>query len=76
MATPEGWRWVSLEHADGPHIYRTLKFPMRGEEVDMLVLGYAWHLLSDQTKPEPSSLGALFCRATDVFAPRSLSRSR
>jgi hypothetical protein len=41
-------------------------------KVDMLVLGYAWHLLSDQTNPEPSSLGALFCRATDVFAPRSL----
>jgi hypothetical protein len=41
-------------------------------QVDTLVLGYAWHLLSDQTQPDPSSLGALFCRATDALKPNSI----
>jgi hypothetical protein len=65
--TPDGtnyWDWQCiLEH-------QVLK--REDLKVDTLVLGYAWHLLSDQTKPEPSSLGALFCRATDALAPRSI----
>jgi hypothetical protein len=65
--TPDGtnyWDWQCiLEH----------QVLARGDlKIDTLVLGYAWHLLSDQTKPEPSSLGALFCRATDALAPRSI----
>jgi hypothetical protein len=65
--TPDGtnyWDWQCiLEHQ---------VLSREDLKIDTLVLGYAWHLLSDQTKPEPSSLGALFCRATDVLAPRSI----
>ena len=65
--TPDGtnyWDWQCiLEHQ---------VLEREDLKVDTLVLGYAWHLLSDQTKPEPSSLGALFCRAIDAFAPSSI----
>jgi hypothetical protein len=62
--TPDGsnyWDWQCL-----------IRHQLLGRDdlkVDTLVLGYAWHLLSDQTKPDPSSLGALFCRPSDVLAP-------
>ena len=38
-------------------------------KLDTLVIGYAWHLLSDQARANPSILGALFCDATDALEP-------
>jgi hypothetical protein len=60
--TPDGtrfWDWQCL--------IRHQILERRNLKVDTLMLGYAWHLLSDQTKVDPSSLGALFCRPGDVL---------
>lgn len=35
-------------------------------QFDTVVLGFAWHLLSDQSRVDASRLGALYCRAGDL----------
>jgi hypothetical protein len=42
---------------------------------DTVVIGYAWHLLSDQTAPNASRLGGLFCRWSDLLSPSELGLS-
>jgi hypothetical protein len=37
-----------------------------------VVVGTAWHLLSDQAAVDPSRLGALFCRFSDLARPSSI----
>jgi hypothetical protein len=37
-----------------------------------VVIGTAWHLLSDQAAVDPSRLGALFCRFSDLSSPSSI----
>ncbi len=37
-----------------------------------VVIGTAWHLLSDQAAVDPSRLGALFCRFADLSKPASI----
>jgi hypothetical protein len=41
-------------------------------QFDTVIIGYAWHLLSDQTKSDPSRLGSLYCRTGDLFAPSAI----
>jgi hypothetical protein len=41
-------------------------------QFDTIVIGYAWHLLSDQTRSDPSRLGSLYCRADDLLAPSAI----
>jgi hypothetical protein len=41
-------------------------------QFDTVVIGFAWHLLSDQTRSDASRLGALYCRLTDLAAPRAI----
>src|SRR5690606_28949612 len=41
-------------------------------QFDTIVIGYAWHLLSDQTRVDPSRLGALFCQVGDLAQPRRI----
>lgn len=43
-----------------------------GADIDTLVIGYAWQLLSDQTRVDPSRLGAHFCELSDLSQPRSI----
>jgi len=40
--------------------------------VDVVVIGFAWHLLSDQTRANASRLGALYCALEDLARPRSI----
>ncbi|HEY5755778.1 MAG TPA: hypothetical protein VIU34_08140 [Steroidobacter sp.] len=59
--TPDGtglWDWQCL--LDHQVVGR------REVQYDTVVIGYAWHLLSDQTHNDPSRLGALYCRMSDL----------
>jgi hypothetical protein len=59
--TPDGtglWDWQCL--LDHQVVER------REVQYDTVVIGYAWHLLSDQTHNDPSRLGALYCRMSDL----------
>jgi hypothetical protein len=59
--TPDGtglWDWQCL--LDHQVVER------REVQYDTVVIGYAWHLLSDQTHNDPSRLGALYCRMGDL----------
>jgi hypothetical protein len=59
--TPDGtglWDWQCL--LDHQVVER------REVQFDTIVIGFAWHLLSDQTRNDPSRLGALYCRMSDV----------
>jgi hypothetical protein len=40
-----------------------------------IVMGYAWHLLSDQTQPNASRLGGLFCQWSDLLQPSEMGLS-
>jgi hypothetical protein len=68
--TPDGsnfWDWQCiLKHqvvGEGEGAFKTV------------VVGYAWHLLSDQTAPNASRLGGLFCRWSDLARPSDLGLS-
>jgi hypothetical protein len=68
--TPDGsnfWDWQCiLKHqvvGEGEGAFKTV------------VVGYAWHLLSDQTEPNASRLGGLFCRWSDLLQPSELGLS-
>jgi hypothetical protein len=41
-------------------------------QFDTVVIGFAWHLLSDQTRSDASRLGALYCRMSDLAAPSAI----
>lgn len=41
-------------------------------QFDTIVIGFAWHLLSDQTRSDASRLGALYCRLGDLAAPQAI----
>lgn len=63
--TPDGtglWDWQCLLD------HQLLSQP--GIQFDTLVIGFGWHLLSDQTRVDPSRLGSLFCRVGDLAAPQ------
>ncbi|HWK50249.1 MAG TPA: hypothetical protein VNR40_10200 [Steroidobacter sp.] len=65
--TPDGtglWDWQCL--LDHQLIER------REVQYDTVVIGFAWHLLSDQTRNDPSRLGALYCRMSDLSNPRAI----
>lgn len=65
--TPDGtglWDWQCL--LDHQVIER------REVQFDTVVIGFAWHLLSDQTRNDPSRLGALYCRMSDLANPRAI----
>ncbi len=44
----------------------------REVQYDTVVIGFAWHLLSDQTRNDPSRLGALYCRMSDLAHPAAI----
>ena len=59
--TPDGtglWDWQCL--LDHQVVER------REVQFDTVVIGFGWHLLSDQTRNDPSRLGALYCRMSDL----------
>jgi hypothetical protein len=59
--TPDGtnlWDWQCL--LDHQVVER------REVQYDTIVIGFAWHLLSDQTRMDASRLGALYCRFGDL----------
>jgi hypothetical protein len=65
--TPDGtglWDWQCL--LDHQVIER------REVQFDIVVIGFAWHLLSDRTRNDPSRLGALYCRMSDLANPRAI----
>lgn len=65
--TPDGtglWDWQCL--LDHQVVER------REVQFDTVVIGFAWHLLSDQTRNDPSRIGALFCRMSDLASPRAI----
>jgi hypothetical protein len=65
--TPDGtglWDWQCL--LDHQVVER------REVQFDTVVIGFAWHLLSDQTRNDPSRLGALYCRMSDLANPRAI----
>ncbi len=65
--TPDGtglWDWQCL--LDHQVVER------REVQYDTVVIGYAWHLLSDQTHNDPSRLGALYCRMSDLKRPSAI----
>ena len=41
----------------------------------VVVIGFAWHLLSDRAAADPSRQGALFCRYDDLRSPSSIGLS-
>jgi hypothetical protein len=65
--TPDGtglWDWQCLlEHQ---------VVERREVQFDTVVIGFAWHLLSDQTRNDPSRLGALYCRMRDLANPSGI----
>lgn len=65
--TPDGtnlWDWQCL--LDHQLVER------REVQYDTVVIGFAWHLLSDQTHNDPSRLGALYCRMSDLAQPSAI----
>jgi len=65
--TPDGtglWDWQCL--LDHQVVER------REVQFDTVVIGFAWHLLSDQTRNDPSRLGALYCRMSDLANPQAI----
>jgi len=44
-------------------------------QIDAVVIGFAWHLLSDQTRADASRLGALYCDLNDLARPGSIGLS-
>jgi hypothetical protein len=65
--TPDGtglWDWQCL--LDHQVIER------REVQFDTVVIGFAWHLLSDQARNDPSRLGGLYCRMSDLANPRTI----
>ena len=41
-------------------------------QFDTVVIGFAWHLLSDQSRANASRLGALYCETGDLAAPSAI----
>jgi len=41
-------------------------------QFDTLVIGFAWHLLSDQTRVDASRLGSLYCDLSDLGRARAI----
>lgn len=41
-------------------------------QFDTVVIGFAWHLLSDQSRVDASRLGALYCEFGDLVQPRQV----
>lgn len=44
----------------------------KGVQFDTVVIGFAWHLLSDQSRVDASRLGALYCKLSDLGRARAL----
>jgi hypothetical protein len=68
--TPDGsslWDWKCIVEK------QLLDHPER--KVSRVVLGTAWHLASDQTRADPSRLGALFCSLGDIAHPATVGIS-
>jgi hypothetical protein len=68
--TPDGtsyWDWQCL-------IERQVLEPA-GRQVGTIVMPTAWHLMSDETRADPSRLGALFCSISDLQKPADLALS-
>lgn len=68
--TPDGsslWDWNCLLR------HQLIEQPER--RVARVVLGTAWHLASDQTRADPSRLGALFCKSADILHPSRIGIS-
>ncbi len=68
--TPDGssfWDWKCIVEK------QLLDHPER--KVSRVVLGTAWHLASDDTRADPSRLGALFCSAGDIAHPSAIGIS-
>jgi hypothetical protein len=64
---PDGtsyWDWQCLLH------HELLDHPQR--KVSTLVVGTAWHLMSDETQADASRLGALYCRLSDLASPADI----
>lgn len=62
--TPDGtslWDWQC--------ILRRQLLPQGRDSVRYVVVGTAWHLLSDQTDADPSRLGGLYCGYGDLLHP-------
>ena len=68
--TPDGsslWDWKCIVEK------QLLDHPER--KVSRVVLGTAWHLASDDTRADPSRLGALFCSLGDIAHPSNVGIS-
>jgi len=68
--TPDGssfWDWKCIV------TNQLLAHPER--KVSRVVLGTAWHLASDETRADPSRLGALFCSLPQIAHPAQLGIS-
>lgn len=68
--TPDGtsfWDWRCILH------HQLIAHPDR--QVRHVIVGTAWHLLSDETRADPSRLGALFCKSRDILRPAELGIS-
>jgi len=68
--TPDGssfWDWKCIVEK------QLIDHPER--KVSRVVLGTAWHLASDETRADPSRLGALFCSMGDIAHPASVGIS-
>jgi hypothetical protein len=68
--TPDGssfWDWKCIAEK------QLLDHPER--KVSRVVLGTAWHLASDETRADPSRLGALFCSMGDIAHPAAVGIS-
>lgn len=63
--TPDGtslWDWQC--------ILRHQLLSREDSSVRLVVIGTAWHLLSDQTDSDPSRLGGLYCSYQDLLHPQ------
>lgn len=68
--TPDGtsfWDWQCLLD------HNLVDDPQR--RVSTVVMGTAWHLLSNATKADASRLGALYCNLSDLRSPREIGLS-
>lgn len=62
--SPDGtnlWDWACI--LDNEYTER------RDLKLDAVVLGYGWRLVSDQTPPDASRLGAHYCKLSDLAEP-------
>lgn len=65
--TPDGtslWEWKCLLERE---VLRR-----QDVQIDVVVIGFAWHLLSDQARADASKLGALYCELGDIRRPTAI----